>query len=90
MMTTGVCSSKPWISSTKAGRILSRKIGRAGSIKRDPSTLLAEVPRSAPHDEKQVLKWFLSKERLMGVSQQAEFSAAKMSKVLLWVEAHMH
>ena len=50
----------------KAGRILSRKIGRAGSIKRDPSTLLAEVPRSAPHDEKQVLKWFLSKERLMG------------------------
>ena len=37
-----------------------------------------------------ILKWFLSKERLMGVSRQAEFSAAKTSKVLLWVEAHMH
>jgi len=74
----------------KAGRILSRKIGRAGSIKRDPSTLLAEVPRSAPHGEKKVLKLLLSKEWLMGVSGQVEFSAAKMSKVLLWVEAHMH
>jgi hypothetical protein len=28
-------------------------------------------------------------ERLMGVSRQAEFSAAKMSKVLLWVEAYI-
>jgi hypothetical protein len=40
--------------------------------------------------KKQVLKWFLSKEWLMGLSGQVEFSAAKMSKVLLWVKAHMH
>jgi hypothetical protein len=32
----------------------------------------------------------LSKERLMRVPPQAEFSAAKMSKVLLGVEAHVH
>jgi hypothetical protein len=49
------------------------------------------VPQSASHDKKsKVLKRFHSKERLMGVSRQAEFSAAKMSKVLLWVEAYMH
>jgi len=26
----------------------------------------------------------------MGVSRQAEFGAAKMGKILLWIEAHMH
>jgi hypothetical protein len=33
---------------------------------------------------------FFSKERLMGLSLQVQFSAAKMGKVLLNVEAHMH
>jgi len=71
-------------------RATSGKSAGPESIKRDPSTLLAEVPQSGSHDKKnKVLKRFHSKERLMGVSRQAEFSAAKMSKVLLWVEAYM-
>ena len=79
------------IEGERRGRATSGKSAGPESIKRDPATLLAEVPQSASHDKKnKVLKRFHSKERLMGVSRQAEFSAAKMSKVLLWVEAHMH